>query len=92
MASLGAAWDEGYKTALRDFNIEVTGKDLEERVTRCPHGDNIDRTGLTEYEKFELRNALGYHFEDCPGEWDLQTEIVVAVVGRILSRRPDRTA
>ena len=39
-----------------------------------------------------VRNALSYHFEDCPTEWDTQTGIVIAVVERILSRRPDRGA
>lgn len=90
--SLGAAWNEGYVTALNDFGIRVTNEDIETRISRNPHTDLIARRTLTDYECHEIRNALGYHFEDCPGDWDTQTEIVTTIVRRILARRPDRTA
>lgn len=44
---------------------------------------------VTEYEMFELRRALGFHFDNCDGreELDEQLGVVNGVVDRILSRR-----
>jgi hypothetical protein len=88
MAREAAAWHEGYATALHDFDIRVTDEQIP-NLSRNPHGGHLD-TSLTEYERAEIRQALSYHFEDCPGEWDLQAEIVSTIVERILSRRPGR--
>lgn len=88
----GAVWHDGYCTALKDFGIRVTEDDIENRISKNPHGDRIGRRRLTEYERREIRTALGYHFDDCPVDFDLQAEIVTTVVERILSRRPERAA
>lgn len=90
MAREAAAWHEGYSTALHDFDIRVTSDQIP-KLSRNPHGDGVDES-LTEYERAEIRQALGFHFEDCPGEWDPQAEIVTIIVERILSRRPGRGA
>lgn len=87
-----AAWNEGYLTALRDFGVQVSGKDLETRVSENPHDTPAGRRRLSDYERRELRSALGYHFEDCLGDWEMQAEIVETTVERILSRRPERDA
>lgn len=90
--TIGGAWHEGYATALHDFDIRVTDQDITERVTHNPHGSRLGAQRLSEYERHEIRNALSYHFEDCPGDWDLQAQILETIVERILSRRPERTA
>ena len=89
MAGESAAWHEGYVTALRDFDCTVTDEKMA-AATKNPYGNKGHAGRLSEYERFEIRHALGYHFEDCPGEWDLQTEILEVIVERILSRRPER--
>lgn len=88
MVREAAIWHEGYVTALHDFDVDITDAKIA-TATKNPH-EFTARTRLTDYERHELRNALSYHFEDCPGEWDLQAEIVTVVVERILSRRPER--
>lgn len=88
----GRIWNEGYCTALADFGIQPTGKDIKERISPNPHSTRRERQRLTDYERHEIARALGYHFDDCPGDRETQTEIMTVVVERILSRRPERGA
>jgi len=96
--ALGDAWHEGYMTALIDFEVAVTDEGIS-RSTKNPHSCRpLDRDDLTAYEKHEIRNALGYHFDpfgppaDCRDDYDLQAEILETIVLRILARRPARGA
>lgn len=85
-------WAEGYHTALHDFGIRPTGKQIE-GLTRNPYtSPHRARTQLNDFERNEIRNALGYHFEDCPAEAADQLLIVETIVERILARRPARGA
>lgn len=88
---LAAAWSEGYVTAMRDFSVKPTD-DMMAWATPNPYGSRNGRRQLSDYERHEIRHALGYHFEDCPGDWDTQTEILETIAERILSRRPERNA
>jgi hypothetical protein len=91
--SMASAWSEGYSTALRDFGIQVTDDDIENRISPNPYGSRIARRNLSEHEKTEIRHALGFHFEDCiTAEFEDQATILELVVERILSRRPERSA
>lgn len=97
---LAAAWHEGYVTCLWDFHIQPTTEQMVLSSTN-PHADRSARRILTEYERFEIRNALGYHFghKDLPGHGcgdevgrDETAEILEVIVERILARRPERGA
>lgn len=88
---LSAAWSEGYVTALVDFGITPTDETMA-KATPNPYGSRNGRRQLSDYERHEIRHALGYHFEDCPGDWDTQAEILQTITERILSRRPERSA
>lgn len=93
MGSQAGAWEEGYHTALHDFGIQVTEKDITERVSKNPHARREGRTRLSEFERFEIRHALGYHFNDClTPEFEDQAMIIETIVERILTRRPERAS
>lgn len=93
--SLGAIWDEGYVTCLWDFGIQRTTEQAI-KASENPHGSRIARRELTDYERFEIRNALGYHFgyQNCDRVDELEetAQILEVLVLRILSRRPERGA
>lgn len=92
---LSAAWHEGYVTCLWDFHIQPTTEQMV-LSTGNPHADRSARRVLTDYERFEIRNALGYHFGHLGCDDDAAREdmavILDVIVERILSRRPERGA
>ena len=93
--SLTAAWDEGYWACLWDFGIQRTTEEAI-KASQNPHGTRWGRRNLTECEKFEIRNALGYHFGkfgcDDPEALEETASILEVTILRMLARRPERGA
>lgn len=84
--SLARAWGEGYATCAHDQDIPVRPELASPNPYEC---GPVDR--LNDFERFELRTALGYHFNDCAtADWENQVLIIETVVERMLSRRPSR--